>query len=165
LAVERLGDGCRVDLLSVGASMKAGIGGTGGGGDTIAGLGGGERQRDVIWARVRFEERGDEYADESEVVDWQRLFSRDLRAPNSSSSPNKPAFALQSRRSCDRAELRVFLRRGEPIRLGGIGGEFCRDGVTRDLECFFVNGGGDGRGVGTSCGEGIGGGGEPERER
>lgn len=33
------------DFLSVGASMNAGMGGTGGGGDEIEGLGGGERQR------------------------------------------------------------------------------------------------------------------------
>lgn len=31
------------DFLSVGVSMNAGMGGTGGGGDAIAGLGGGER--------------------------------------------------------------------------------------------------------------------------
>lgn len=32
-----------IDLLSVGLSMNAGIGGTGGGGDAMVGLGGGER--------------------------------------------------------------------------------------------------------------------------
>lgn len=43
-AVARLlGIDCTTDFLSVGVSMNAGMGGTGGGGDAIEGLGGGER--------------------------------------------------------------------------------------------------------------------------
>jgi len=146
--------GCRTDFLSVEARRQEGMGGTGGGGDATAGLGGGERQRGDGWARMRLSERGEEG-----LRDVSRLYGNGLPVPKSSSSPKRPAFALRSRRSCDLHAEMVFW----VMELEGLGGdEWCKEWVRKDLA---DSGGGEGREVGTSCGDGIGGGGELERAK
>lgn len=60
----------------------------------------------------------------SDVIDELLLLpNARLRAPKSSSSPKRPSFAFLSRRSCDLDAFKVFLRSGEPMRRGGMGGE------------------------------------------
>jgi hypothetical protein len=89
--------------------MDAGMGGTGGGGDATMGLGGGERQRED-WVGLRLVVRVGE-GERVGIDDIDELLflpRARLRAPNSSSSPKRPSFALLSKRSCDRDAFRVF---------------------------------------------------------
>jgi len=88
--------------------MNAGIGGTGGGGEGIKGLGGGERQRED-WVGLRLVVRVEgESMGRDDIEELLLLPKARLRAPNSSSSPKRPCLALLSKRSYDLDGVRVF---------------------------------------------------------
>jgi len=89
--------------------MNAGMGGTGGGGDATAKLGGGERQREN-WVGLRLVVRvGEGERVGSDDNDELLLLAKaHLRAPNSSSWPKRPSFAFLFKRSCDLDAFRVF---------------------------------------------------------
>lgn len=87
--------------------MNAGIGGTGGGGEAMDGLGGGERKRADDWPKLRLVERDGEIG--SDDIDELLLLPKArFRAPKSSSSPKRPSFAFLSKRSYDLDAFRVF---------------------------------------------------------
>lgn len=90
--------------------MNAGIGGTGGGGEAIEGLGGGERKRADDWPKLRLVVRvGELEIIGSDDIDELLLLPKArLRAPKSSSSPKRPSFAFLSKRSCDLDAFKVF---------------------------------------------------------
>lgn len=98
------------DFLSVEVSMNAGIGGTGGGGDAMDGLGGGERKRADDWPKLRLVVRDGELEriGSDDIEELLLLPKARLRAPKSSSSPKRPSFAFLSKRSCDLDAFKVF---------------------------------------------------------
>lgn len=114
------------DRLAPGvASANEGMGGTGGGGLASAGVGGGECERERLAPTIEDERRWPYRGEDGDVDSGGDAIGDALclrRVPNSSPSIQSSDWAFVLRRWGSSGLTVIFLRSGEPIRRGGIGG-------------------------------------------